>query len=133
MYRKIVKCTFLCMSVILFTMTVGYVVYISTLNMLNRGAALNSAEAVMSDTAPAEATAAPAAEPSEYYIARLSGDDIEISLVYEAPGSEPKEKFLYSFDVYRGGIPKSDLSDLSRGIILRTREDLAAFEEDFGS
>ena len=134
MYRKIIKGTFLCMSVILFTMTIGYVVYISTLNILNRSTAPNSVQAVMSDAAPAdEASAAPAAEPKEYYIAKLNGGDIEISLVYETSNSEPKEKFLYSFDVYRGGIPESDLADLSRGIILRSREELAAFEEDFGS
>ena len=134
MSDKFFKNILLCVSVIFFVTAVGCTAYIAAVNFMRRGSEPISAEAVISDTAPvAAATDAPSAGPTEYYIARLNGDDIGIYLAYQKPGEEPKEKFLYSFDVYRGGIPESDISDLTRGIILKDRESLASFEEDFGS
>ena len=133
MNNKLIKNTILCISVILFLTAVGYTAYYATVRILQKTAMSETAEAVMADAAPQ--TSAPRSSPSprDYYIARLKGSNIEISLVHENPGEQPKEKYLYSFEVYRNGIPENDISDLTRGIIFRTREELASFEEDFGS
>ncbi len=134
MSDKLFKNILLCVSVIFFVIAAGCTAYIAAVNFMGRNSEPNSAEAVISDAAPVTPEpAAPSSGPSEYYIARLNGDDICIYLVYQKPGEAAREKFLYSFDVYRGGIPESDISDLTRGIILKDRESLASFEEDFGS
>ena len=117
MNNKLIKNTILCISVILFLTAVGCTAYYAAAGILP----------------PKTAAPVSSASPIDYYIARLNGSNIEISLVHETPGEPPKEKYLYSFDVYRNGIPESDISDLTRGIIFKTREELASFEEDFGS
>ena len=134
MSDKLFKNILVFVSVIFFATAVGSTAYIAAMKFMSRTPEPSSAEAVMSETAPeADAAPSPSADLNEYYIARLNGDDIGIYLVCQKNGEEPKEKFLYSFDVYRGGIPESDISDLTRGIILKDRESLASFEEDFGS
>ncbi len=133
MNNKLIKNTILCISVILFLTAVGCTAYYAAAGILRKTAATETAEAVMADMPPKTAAPVSSASPIDYYIARLNGSNIEISLVHETPGEPPKEKYLYSFDVYRNGIPESDISDLTRGIIFKTREELASFEEDFGS
>lgn len=132
MYKKLIRNVILCVSVVFFTLTIGYVSYFSAIRLKghNSDSPVSSA-AVMSDAAPASAAPTLATQEPEYYIAKLNGDLIEI---YQCGGeSENFKKFLYSFKVYRSGIPEEDLSNLTRGIILRSREDLASFEEDYNS
>ena len=133
MNNKLIKNNILCISVILFLTAVGCTAYYATVRILQKTTMSETAEAVISNTAPETAPPTSSVLPRDYYIARLKGSNIEISLVHESAGELPKEKYLYSFEVYRNGIPESDISDLTRGIIFRTREELASFEEDFGS
>ncbi len=136
MYKKIIKGIIICVSVAFFIVIICCVTYLATLNILNRAAAdnPNTAEAVASRAIPETAEESAASpEPSIYYIAKLNGDKIEI---YQCGGSETAEtpqNLLYSFKVYRAGIPDEDISGLTRGIIFKTREELASFEEDFNS
>lgn len=136
MYKKIIKGIIICVSVVFFTIIICYITYLATLNLLNRTSSsnLNSAEAVISHTVPEtadEPTASP--EPQIYYIAKLNGDKIEIYLCSASETAETPQKFLYSFKVYQAGIPDEDIANLTRGIIFKTQEELASFEEDFNS
>ena len=50
-----------------------------------------------------------------------------------ADSAKAAEKFLYSFKVYASDIPDDDILNLTRGIIFKTKEELASFEEDYNS
>lgn len=69
----------------------------------------------------------------QYYLARLNGNSIEIYLCNNADSTKEAEKFLYSFKVYASDIPDDDILNLTRGIIFKTKEELASFEEDYNS
>ncbi len=132
MYKKLLRNAIMCISVVFFTLAIGYVSYFSAVRFFNRGSdSPVSSAAVMSDAAPVTSAPVSATPEPEYYIAKLNGDSVEIYLC--GGGSENFKKFLYSFKVYRSGIPEEDLALLTRGIILRSREDLASFEEDYNS
>lgn len=136
MYKKLLKNIIICVSVVFFTLIIGYITYFAALNVINSSEKdINSAEAVSSMTAPqgSEPSAKPTSEPQPYYLARLNGSSIEIYLCYDSDSIANNEKFLYSFKVYASDIPEEDINALSRGIILKTKEELASFEEDFNS
>lgn len=63
-----------------------------------------------------------------HYLARLENQDIAIYMV-----TENDVKFLYHLDIYAGNFPAEELLRLKEGIVLRNRQELAAFEEDYTS
>lgn len=136
MYKKIVKGVILGVSVVFFTLMVGYITYLATLNMINRSSSdYNSAEAVSSNVTPSDSDLVPSSSPAPetYYLARLNGENIEIYLCSNSETLNNNQKFLYSFKVYPSDIPDEDVLALTRGIIFRTKEELASFEEDYNS
>lgn len=68
------------------------------------------------------------AVPVDYYIARLEDNKIFIYV-----SSNGKEAFLYSMDIFEADFPKEDIEKLRHGVILKTRQELTSFEEDFTS
>ena len=58
---------------------------------------------------------------------------METALKYICAVIQAAEKFLYSFKVYASDIPDDDILNLTRGIIFKTKEELASFEEDYNS
>ena len=137
MYKKLVKSIIICVSVVFFTLMIGYITYFATVNVINRSVTknLNSAEAVASQTTPGMQEAIPSSTPGneQYYLARLNGNSIEIYLCSNTDSAKAAEKFLYSFKVYALDIPDDDILNLTRGIIFKTKEELASFEEDYNS
>ncbi len=65
---------------------------------------------------------------AEYYLARLEDDDISLYAC-----SENTEEFLYAIDVPINEISDEELTRLKNGIVLKDKEALASFEEDFTS
>lgn len=146
MYKKIVKGVLVCVSVVFFALVIGYVTYFTTVNFISRSMlggdeSGNTAEAVLSDTVPKddELSPTPANASGTYYLAKLNGDKIEIysagsSSNYENQSNQLNQgQFLYSFTVYVPDIPFDDATALKQGIRFNTKEELAAFEEDFNS
>lgn len=80
MYKKLVKSIIICVSVVFFTLMIGYITYFATVNVINRSVTknLNSAEAVASQTTPGMQEAIPSSTPGneQYYLARLNGNSI---------------------------------------------------------
>ena len=66
--------------------------------------------------------------PVDFYIARLEDNKISIYI-----SSNQKEAFLYSLDIYEADFPKEDIERLRNGVILKTKQELTSFEEDFTS
>lgn len=135
MYRKLLKGVIVSVSVVFFTLMLGYMTYFATLNVINRSAVenINSAEAVSSQAVPIEEEPEQSPEIILYYLARLNGDNIEIYLCSDNTQASNSQKYLYSFKVYPSDIPDEDILNLSRGIVLRSKEELTSFEEDYNS
>ncbi len=64
----------------------------------------------------------------EYYLARLENNTIAVYMV-----SKEEVSFLYHLDVYTGNFPAAELLRLKEGVILKNRQELASFEEDYTS
>ncbi len=99
-------------------------------------AAKISAERSLKSISVTEQPASAQAEPltrkdvivADYYVARCDGNALS---VYAC--SDNGEEFLYTIDVRIEDIPPDDLANLQQGVVLRDRQSLASFEEDFGS
>ena len=132
MVKKLFKS--LSMGVIVFgiAILVGYLAYVITYRyqvqnlqetMGNRG--LVDATPVYQDSQPIEADQITVVD---YYLARFENDDITIYMVYNN-----EESFLYTLDVYAGNLPAEDMLKLKEGVVLKNRQELASFEEDYTS
>ncbi len=64
----------------------------------------------------------------EHYLARLEGDDIAIYMVMNR-----QAEFMYQLEVFTGNFPAEEILRLQNGIVLRNRQELMAFEEDYTS
>lgn len=64
----------------------------------------------------------------EHYLARLEGNDIAIYMVMDH-----QAEFLYRLEVYTGNFPAEEILRLQEGVVLRNRQELMAFEEDYTS
>ncbi len=64
----------------------------------------------------------------EHYLARLEGDDIAIYMVMNQ-----QAEFMYQLEVFTGNFPAEEILRLQNGIVLRNRQELMAFEEDYTS
>lgn len=62
------------------------------------------------------------------YIARLEHDGISIYTFEDG-----RESFLYTLHIYTGDLPEADRTRLTQGVVLKTRQELASFEEDYNS
>lgn len=65
---------------------------------------------------------------AEHYIARLEENGISIYTFQDG-----KESFLYTLHIYTGDLPEADRTRLLQGVVLKTRQELASFEEDYNS
>ena len=116
---------------------IGYITYFATVNVINRSVTknLNSAEAVASKQTPGMREAIPSSTPEMSSI--ISHALMETALKYICAviqiQQKAAEKILYSFKVYASDIPDDDILNLTRGIIFKTKEELASFEEDYNS
>lgn len=66
--------------------------------------------------------------PVDYYLAKLERRKV---VIYTVTEGEPT--FLYTLTADTTDFPAADLVRLQEGVILRTRQELASFEEDYGS
>lgn len=138
MYKKIVKGVLVSVSVVFFTLIIGYITYLGTLTILSNSASnkkndINSAEAVSSQVNPENSTPMPELDESKYFLAKLSGESIEIYLCDGDSAQNENYHYLYSFSIYLSDIPYDDLLALRQGVKFSTKEELASFEEDFNS
>lgn len=65
---------------------------------------------------------------ADYYLAILEGDTVSLYAC-----SENSEEFLYAIDIPINEISQEELTRLKNGIVLKDKEALASFEEDFTS
>lgn len=129
MAKKIFKSMTLGIIVFSVAILVGYLSYTAayrkrTEEMQERIASENlvSAAAVRDETETGETIRV------SYYLARLENDDIAIYMV-----TPNDAKFLYRLDIYTGNFPAEELLRLKEGVVLRNRQELAVFEEDYTS
>ena len=123
----------LMLSIIVFSIAVlvGYLAYVAAYryqtDKLTEALTPAAAEAQ-----PITESAPPLSEDqvtkADYYIARFENGDIAI---YVSSGG--KESFLYSLDVWARDLPAEDMVRLREGIVLKNKQELASFEEDFTS
>lgn len=129
MAKKFLKSLITGIAVFAVSVLCGYISYLITFRYQTQ----KMEETLLKDTAAAaNSDTAPLAEEDiiqvDYYTARLENNDIAI---YVCSGN--KESFLYSLGVYAYDFPAADLERLKEGIILNSRRELTAFEEDFTS
>ncbi len=115
------------LGVIIFSIAclAGYLSYLAVYNHQSKMLNERYNSGVFADTAPTAGESIPVSNGIKY-IAKFENDDISI---YMSDGTE--EIFLYSLDIYTKDLPVEDIIRLKEGIVLETKEALAAFEEDF--
>lgn len=124
----------LMLGIIVFSVAVfaGYLSYIAAYRIQTNRLSQTLLPPDRAEAAPVSRPAQPLPEsrvtPVDYYIARFENNDISIYTFFNG-----KEAFLYSLDIYAGDLPAEDLLRLREGVILHTKQELAAFEEDFTS
>ncbi|MEG2669359.1 MAG: hypothetical protein RR957_02750, partial [Oscillospiraceae bacterium] len=64
----------------------------------------------------------------DHYLARLDGDVVSVYIC-----GNFGEEFLYNLDVYLNDLPKGDIEKLKAGVVLKTKQELTSFEEDYTS
>ena len=65
---------------------------------------------------------------TQHYIARLENNDIAIYTTQDG-----RESFLYTLHIYTEDLPEADRTRLLEGVVLKGRQELASFEEDYNS
>lgn len=130
MVKKLFKSLSVGLIVFMAAILCGYISYVITLRYQtellsdiakkdNVSAAANMSTLPLSESEPILV---------DYYIARLEDNKLSIYI-----SSNQKEAFLYSLDIYEADFPKEDIERLRNGVILKTKQDLTSFEEDFTS
>ncbi|MBO5364282.1 MAG: hypothetical protein J6A56_02300 [Clostridia bacterium] len=132
MAKKLFKSLTLGVVVFAAAILVGYLAYTATYQYQTEKIREAMTPEDFVSAAPAYREANPGAEGEtvwvDYYLARLENDNIAIYMV-----SEEDVSFLYTLDVYTGNFPAAELIRLKEGIVLKNRQELAAFEEDYTS
>lgn len=127
MARRFFKSITLGIIVFAAAVLVGYLAYVVTyryqMQRVNEAVIPHAAD--MAEAAPASGKQSVTVD---YYLARLENRDIAVYMV-----SDGQETFLYRLGVYTANLPAEDLLRLKEGVVLRTRQDLASFEEDYTS
>ena len=127
MARRFFKSITLGIIVFAAAVLVGYLSYVITYRYQMQ----RVDEAVMphaADTAEAAPASGNQSVTVDYYLARLENRDIAVYMV-----SDGQETFLYRLGVYTANLPAEDLLRLKEGVVLRTRQELTSFEEDYTS
>lgn len=130
MSKKLVRSAMIGFCVFVLAVAIAYFVCTAAYRM--------SAEKTSNTPMPIEQTVEAEAEPetmgirtageASYYIARFDGENLSVYAC--ADGSE---EFMYTLDVRIEDVAQSELEQLKDGIVLRDKQALASFEEDFTS
>ncbi len=130
MVKKIFKSLSVGLIVFMAAILCGYISYVITLRYQTE--LLTDMAEKDKVSAAANLSALPLSETEpilvDYYIARLEDNKINIYI-----SSDQKEAFLYSLDIYEADFPKEDMEKLRNGVILKNKQELTSFEEDFTS
>lgn len=134
MTKKFFRSLAIGIAVFAFSVLIMYLTYFFTIDYVTR----RQMDAVMpvDDTAAAAQEAAAESQPLEdsqvqdfdHYLARLEGNTVKIYICGSAG-----ESFLYNLNVYVNDIPQQDQEALRRGVILKNKQELTSFEEDYNS
>lgn len=111
-------------AVILFCIIVSKITYKNSLDKLNSQLPPSN-QAV---SASANESTERKEENADCFYAKLEGENISI---YSISGD--KNEFMYSLRIQVKDISEKELEELKKGIILKDRQALASFEEDFTS
>lgn len=121
-------------GIIVFSVAVlaGYLSYVVTYQYQTERVKERLRTQDMVEASPVNSDATPLSQSDvlnvDYYIARLENEDIAIYI-----SNEGSEAFLYSLDIHAGDLSEADVLQLTEGVVLKTRNDLVSFEEDFTS
>lgn len=121
-------------GIIVFSVAVlaGYLSYVLTYQYQTERVKERLRTQDMVEASPVNSDATPLSQNDvlnvDYYIARLENEDIVIYI-----SNEGREAFLYSLDIHAGDLSEADVLQLTEGVVLKTRNDLVSFEEDFTS
>ncbi len=129
--KKVLKS--LTMGIVVFAVAimVGYFAYTATYRYQTQRIQEELMKEDVVSAAPVEVESKSSAGENlwvECYLARLENNDIAIYMV-----TEEKVEFLYRLDIYTGNFPAEELLRLKEGVILKNRQELASFEEDYTS
>ncbi len=111
-------------AVILFCIIVSRITYKNSLDKLNSALPPSNQAVSVSASESDEHTS----ETADCFYAKLEGENISI---YSISGD--KNEFMYSLKIQVKDISEKELEELKKGIILKDRQALASFEEDFTS
>lgn len=127
MTKKLIRSAMIGFCVFVLTVAIAYFVCTTAYRM----SAEKSSDTVMPIEREVEAETEPqsiGATPESYYMARFDGENLS---VYACAGGS--EEFMYTLDVRIEDIAQSELEQLRSGVVLRDKQALASFEEDFTS
>ena len=127
MAKKVLKSLTMGTVVFLTALLVGYLAYLATYHYQTEKLK-ESLDMALATPASQEAVPTEELIRVDYYLARLENHQIAIYTV-----AEEEERFLYTLDVYTGNFPANELLRLREGIVLKNRQELASFEEDYTS
>lgn len=132
MAKKLFRSLMLGVIVFSVALLAGYLSYVLTYRYQTQRVRETLLSQDTVEASPVNSDARPLAQDDilsvDYYIAKLEGEQIAIYI-----SAEGKEAFLYSLDIRTGDLTEEDISQLTQGMILKTRQDLVSFEEDFTS
>ena len=124
----------LALGIIVFAVAVlaGYLSYVITYRYQTQKVKESLAAQDTVAAAPVYGEAQPLSEDAvllvDHYIARLENNNIAI---YTSSGG--KESFLYTLNIHPGDLTNEDMAQLTQGVILKDKQALTSFEEDFTS
>ncbi len=132
MAKKLFKSLTLGVVVFAASILVGYLAYTASYHYQTK----KIREAMMPEDFVSAASVSGAVNPGregeglwvDYYLARLENNAIAVYMV-----SNEEVSFLYTLDVYTGNFPAEELIRLKEGVVLKNRQELASFEEDYTS
>lgn len=126
MTKKLFRGLVLGITVFSLAVLAGYGSYVFTYRRHSKAADDIISGTASAETADDKAESVPATGDTEYYVARLENNDISIFLCKNG-----KEEFLYSLGINRRDLSEEDIIQLNNGIVLKDKQRLAVFEEDF--
>lgn len=127
MVKKMVRSMMIGVVIFLMATAVGYLSYRVTYHYQKERVKESLLLQSRAEAQTVNGDAVPLAE-EEWYIVRLENDTVAVYRV-----DDGKEAFLYSLAVRTGDLTEEDSQKLRRGMVLRSRNALTAFEEDFTS
>ncbi len=123
MTKKFFRGLSICVAVFAISLLAMYLTYFFSSNYNEKIKSENLVQETTVDAKPINNT-----EEADHYLARLEGNTIKIYMCRDGG-----ELFLYNLNTYVNDLQRKDAEALKKGVILKDKKELTAFEEDYNS